>query len=181
MSEIEAIEYEHYIDSIRTVLAEAFTPQLQIFSLEFPRNVIEAFAQKKFFGLHDLYEIRGQYYALREFYQCYCPICATFTPDDVFNIPLDDLMNDALLIWNWDTHVEYCPHCGLTKQELITDKLLKSYNTMLAVIGMRAGKTTMVAGMLAWTELFMISLGDARRALGLEKAPFLEIDRKSVV
>lgn len=143
--------------------------------LTFPRNVIEAAVLKEFFGLERVYSNRGQYYALREFFQCYCPVCSPFKGKQVFDVSEEDLLKDILLVRNWEEGKEYCPSCGLSKDDFLNEGLLSNYNTLLGVVGMRAGKTMLAAIIMAFMEMFLISMGNAKEALGLDKAPFVEI------
>jgi len=143
--------------------------------LPYPVNPIEWVASEKFLNLSAIYDMRGQYYALREFFQCYCPICSSFSSKDVFTIDKSKLLKDNLLVWDNNKMDEFCPKCGLLKRDFIKEGLLKEYNVLVGAIGMRAGKTTLAGMIMSYVEVFFNRLGDIRRALGLESVPYIEI------
>lgn len=146
-------------------------------SLPRPSNVIEWVVGEGFLTPQDisLYDNRGQYYCLREYYQCYCPVCAEFSSRDVFNVDKATLLRDHLLVYDYDRGVEYCPKCNLTKAEYIAEGMLKDQNTLLGVVGMRAGKTTLAAFGMTFAEALFTGYENVRAFFGVSSAPFLEI------
>lgn len=143
--------------------------------LKYPANVIEWATGEDFHGLERIYSNRGQYYALREFFQCYCPVCSDIHGEDVFSVSEEELKNDVLLVRNWEEGYDYCPICGTHKEDFEEEGALKSHNIMLGIVGMRAGKTMLAAIMMTFIEMFMVSTGNIKKALGLESAPFIEM------
>lgn len=143
--------------------------------LAFPRNFIEWAAHEDFLGLDRIFSNRGQYYALREYFQCYCPVCTNIRGKDIFEVSEKALRDDALLEIDWVNHTEFCPKCGGQKEDFLAEQALEKHNMMLGIVGMRAGKTTLAAIMMSIVEMFLISLGDAKKVMGLENAPFIEI------
>lgn len=157
------------IDAYRGVQSGIFS------GLPKPDNVIDWAVSPKFLNFPVIYTNRGQYYALREFFQCYCPICSPFSSEEVMELDTETLKKDVLLVYDWEKHVEFCPRCGSTKAELMKDKLLTPYNSAIGVIGMRAGKTTFAAIAMTFMEAFLICTGGAKSYLGVPSAPFIEI------
>lgn len=146
-------------------------------SLPKPSNVIECASSDKFLGksVPSIYDNKGQYYSLREFFQTYCPICNNFKSRDVFNMDKNALLKDVLLVYDWEKHIEYCPRCSMTKQEFMEDRLLKDYNVLLGIIGMRAGKTTLASIIMAFIEIFLVCHEDAKNLFGVPTVPFIEM------
>ena len=147
----------------------------RIFELELPSNPIEWAASDEFLGLNRIFLNRGQYYAIRRFFQCYCPICSEISDEEVFSCDIKKLYHDKLLIWDWDKKIEYCPQCGITKNDLLEDDLLTQFNTMLGVVGMRAGKTMLASIIMTYIEQFMLGTENIKEALNLPKVPFIEL------
>lgn len=143
--------------------------------LKFPENIIDWTVNEKFNGSDRIYSNRGQYYALREFFQCYCPACSDIRGEEVFIVDEEKLRNDVLLVHDWEEGYDYCPKCGMKREEFEEEGALKRYNVLLGIIGMRAGKTWLAGNIMTFIEMFMISMGNVKKALGLEMAPFIEL------
>lgn len=146
-------------------------------SLPRPSNAIEWASSDNFLSPHDIsiYDNRGQYYALREFFQCYCPACSSIRGKDVFKVSKEELLKDDLLVYDYGRGIEYCPKCGATKSQFTVEGLLKEYNTLLGVVGMRAGKTTLAGMIMTYMEALLIGHEDAKAYLSLSSAPFVEL------
>ena len=146
-------------------------------SLPKPVNVIECASSDRFLGksVPNIYDNKGQYYSLREFFQTYCPICNNFKSKDVFSMDKSALLKDVLLVYDWDKHIEYCPVCDTTKEEFLEDGLLKDYNTLLGIIGMRSGKTTLASIIMAYIEIFLTCHENAKNLFDIPAVPFLEM------
>jgi len=144
-----------------------------VLELRHPSSIIEWAASGKFLGLKGIFDNRGQYYALREFFQCYCPLCASFSGTDVFTVDKKELYNDKILVW--ENGKEYCPECGLEKKTLVEEGLLNNYNILLGIVGMRAGKTMLASIIMTYFEQFILSLGNIKDCLGLHKSPHIEL------
>jgi len=166
------------INDVARTLDLSFGKAKLIFgSLPRPANIIEWVSSDKFLTPQDIdiYKNRGQYFALREFFQCYCPVCSGFESHKVFDMDISDLVKDQLLVYDPVRGVEYCPKCGMTKNEFIQEKMLKNYNALLGIVGMRAGKTTLAAMIMTYIEALLVGYEDARAFFGISSSPFVEI------
>jgi hypothetical protein len=170
--ELHGTKLRNLVDNFDYILDQAISDK-NILELQHPTSVIEWAASGKFLGLKAIYDNRGQYYALREFFQCYCPLCSSISGEEVFEVDKKELFRDKLLVL--DNHKEYCPDCGLDKETMLNEGLLNNYNILLGVIGMRAGKTMLASIAMTFFEQYLISTGDIKRFLELEKAPHIEI------
>ena len=106
-------------------------------------NIIEFVSSPEFMNVSTLWEHKRQYQVLRDVFQCRCPICNPNTPEaiDCWDKGKEYLQSENLLVWSKTYNDDVCPKCGLTRKEFETDDLLKRYNQVTAIVGMRSGKT----------------------------------------
>ena len=81
-----------------------------------------------------------------------CPKCSNPKWMDIFQVPKDfptkDLKHPKRLVF---LENGVCPHCGLTKRDILKDKLMPWYNQFVYVWGQRSGKSSTAATMAAYT------------------------------
>jgi len=103
-------------------------------------NAIAWVAGKEFLNQPKIYTHRRQYQVIRDFFQLRCPICNRGTPD-CWNKTTEELKAEVLLEFNEARQEDVCGGCGLSRSELEDDGLLRRYDTMVGIAGMRSGKS----------------------------------------
>lgn len=99
-----------------------------------------------------IYNHYGQYETLRDFFELLCPICATPQDKDCWGKSRETLETQPLLIWNSAYKDDECPKCKTTRAELVEGGIFRSYNSLLAIVGMRAAKSTTAAIIASFLE-----------------------------
>jgi hypothetical protein len=124
-------------------------------------NAIEWAVRKEFLNNPTTYRHWRQYQVIRDFFQLYCPVCNPMDPQsiDVWNKTQLELEGQVLLTWNNSEQDDVCPKCRSTRQELVSDGMLKEYNQLHAVVGMRGGKTATASIVAAYLESRIINVG----------------------
>lgn len=118
-----------------------------VFDLPTSPNIIEWATDPKYLDLATVFEYWGQYQLLRDACQIRCPICNPFDPTgegpaNCWGKSRMELESEVLLVHSDRHHGSFvCPKCGGAREEFIKDGLLRDYNTVLAVVGMRSGKS----------------------------------------
>lgn len=104
-------------------------------------NIIEWATNDKYLGLPALYDYNRSYQVIRDFFQLRCPLpcCNGQTPDDIdtWGKNRETLSSENLLVFDANAGEDVCPKCKSTRSELINDGLLKEYNQMHLICGMR--------------------------------------------
>lgn len=109
--------------------------------------------------LHD-----PQYDVVRDFFELLCPIC-----NDVQRIhTANDIPRDKQVLFEYDV----CPRCNINKN-VIRDEF-NNYNELIGVVGMRGGKSVVVACMCAYVLHELLCIDDLQERLGLVRSQ--EID-----
>jgi hypothetical protein len=110
-------------------------------------NAVQWVTDPKFLNIPSVWKHVRQYQILRDLFQLLCPLCnaKNFTKDCWGKTPTQ-LQDEVLLEWSNTYKQDTCPKCMTTRSELIEDGLLKCYDTMVGIAGMRSGKSV-VAGM----------------------------------
>lgn len=131
--------------------------------LERPPNHIVFIESPKFLnGPNPLWP--DQYIILRDFFELLCPIC-----NDIERIRRkNDVPREEQVLFEYNV----CPKCGTRKADLID--ALNFYYSFNGVIGMRSGKTTTVAAMLAAHTADVLLIDNVCEKLGLVKTQALE-------
>lgn len=107
----------------------------------------------------------AQYRVVRDFYELLCPVC-----NNVERILIrDDVPRETQVLFEHD----YCPNCGYFKYE--DPARVVNYNSLVGVVGMRGGKSVLVAGMVAWELHAYLCVENLQEKLGLVKNQELEI------
>lgn len=103
-------------------------------------NVIEFVASPQYLNSPSIYRYKRSYQVLRDFFQLRCPICNSSKPEDIdcWGKSRESLESESLLIWNTTQKDDVCPKCGITRRELLTDKIIDRYNQLHLVTGMRS-------------------------------------------
>ena len=123
-------------------------------------NIIEFIATPQYLNIPSIYKHKRQYQVLRDFFQYRCPICNPQNPDaiDCWNKSREYLESENLLVWEQKYEDDVCPKCNSTRAEFIEDGLLKQYNQLHGIVGMRSGKTA-TAGMIGcWVEHRLVTI-----------------------
>lgn len=143
------------------------------------RNAVDFAASEEFLDIPGIYENKGQYLVLRDYFGLRCPDCNK-GDGDVFRRSVGELREEILLEWDSDAVDFICPGCGVKQADLILRGNVKRNDTLLGVIGMKGGKTMLASIIMSYFEHFLIKQGDLRKYFGLPKAPFVEITAVAV-
>lgn len=127
-------------------------------------NIIEFVASPQYLNIPSVYHYTRQYQVLRDFYQFRCPICNPSDPDsiDCWNKSREYLESENLLVWSVKYQDDVCPRCNTTRAEFKEDGLLKKYNQLHGIVGMRSGKTATVGMMGCYLEHRLINISLAQ-------------------
>lgn len=117
--------------------------------------------------LKTIYDHQGQYQLIRDFFELLCPICAKSEDYNCWGKSRESLESQPLLIWDTVIKDDVCPQCNTTRQELQESGLLHDYDTLLAIIGMRAGKSITAAIIASFIEHKLLLLPNPSRYFGL--------------
>lgn len=151
-------------------------------------NVIQFITRRDYMNAPSLYKYARSYQVLRDYFELRCPICnkGGNGPGDAGdcmpnNVPRTRmyLESEVLLVWK-DEYDDYaCDKCGITKSELIEDKLLYGYNSFHLVVGQRAGKTVTASYAGCFVEHMTYCIAHTRgglwRYFGMEPGDNYEI------
>lgn len=146
--------------------------------LSLAANPIQFCVSEEFLDNKQLYDFKGSYQVMRDYFNLRCPICNSQEFEDiaVSDKSKEYLESEILLEWDSSEHDFVCPKCRSTQRELVRDGVQTPYNTLVGVAGMGSGKTSTVGQIAAWMEHFLIVEGkDMRSYFGLDKVPFLEL------
>ena len=99
-----------------------------------------------------------QYAVVRDFFELLCPYC-----NDVEEVRVKDDDRSGEILLEYGT----CPRCGFSKFTQMSD--FNNYNELIGVVGMRAGKSVLVACMAAAILHELICVENLQEKLGLVK------------
>ena len=132
------------------------------FSIQAP-NIIEWSTSEKFLKQPSLFDYKRQYQTIRDLFQLRCPLCNKLDRQsiDCWDKGREYLESENLLAWSPKYHDDVCPACNTTRREFETDGIFKRYNTFVACVGMRSGKSVMAGAYLGtYIEHLIITLGN---------------------
>ena len=132
------------------------------FSIQAP-NIIEWSTSEKFLNQPSLFDYKRQYQTIRDLFQLRCPLCNKLDRQsiDCWDKGREYLESENLLAWSPKHHDDVCPSCNTTRREFETDGIFKRYNTFVACVGMRSGKSVMAGAYLGtYIEHLIITLGN---------------------
>jgi hypothetical protein len=127
-------------------------------------NAIEWVVGPQFLNKPSLYVFTRQYQVIRDFFQLRCPICNK-GDGDCWGKTEDELRAEVLLVYSEALHEDHCPKCGCTRLMLIEEKLLRPYNTMIGIAGMRSGKSVCAGFIGTYLRHIYTTLGIERRGI----------------
>jgi hypothetical protein len=126
-------------------------------------NAIEWATDSEFLGVTSLYTHVRQYQIIRDLFQLRCPLPScndqSAAACDCWGKGREYLESENLLIFNKTIGEDSCPCCGTTRSEFIEDKLLKMYDSLHLVVGMRGGKSSVSATIGTYIEHRLIVAG----------------------
>jgi hypothetical protein len=127
-------------------------------------NVIEFVTSPQYLNIPSVFHYTRQYQVLRDFFQFRCPICNPSNPEaiDCWDKSREYLEAENLLIWSTQYNDDVCPKCGTTREEFKADGLLKKYNQLHGIVGMRSGKTATVGMMGCYLEHRLVNIALAQ-------------------
>ena len=107
-----------------------------------------------------------EYQIIRDFFQLRCPLstCNDQSPEakDCWNKTEEQLKAEVLLVWDSIIQEDICPRCRTTRSEFVKDGLLKKYNQIHVVAGMRSGKSATAAILGTYVEHRLLTIGHAQ-------------------
>jgi len=146
-------------------------------------NIIEWVTGVENWNVPSTFQFWGQYQILRDFFNLRCRICNSQHPDRVscWNKSRSYLESEVLLVWSKEYQDFVCPKCGTTMREFLDDKIIIAYNELVAVIGMRGGKSYLGAHIGGYLEHLMVTWGiekpgTLQQKLGQEKSEWFEVN-----
>jgi hypothetical protein len=105
-----------------------------------------------------------QFEVVRDFFELLCPIC-----NDVERIrSANDVSREEQMLFEYDV----CPKCNINKNSIRDE--FSYYNEMIGVVGMRGGKSVLVACMAAYMLHELLCIDDLQAKLGIVRSQ--EID-----
>lgn len=107
-------------------------------------NAIVWIADASYLHIPSIYKHVRQYQIVRDFFQLRCPICNRGSTD-CWGKSEAELRREVLLEWDAAISDDRCPKCGLTRRELLDDEIVRPYDSLIGVAGMRSGKSVVAA------------------------------------
>ncbi len=105
-----------------------------------------------------------QFEIVRDFFELLCPIC-----NDIERVRVrNDVPREEQILFEYDV----CPQCNINKNAIRDE--FNYYNEMIGVVGMRGGKSVLVACMAAYILHEILCIDDLQEKLGLVRSQ--EID-----
>lgn len=105
-----------------------------------------------------------QYEVVRDFFELLCPMC-----NDIRRIrATNDVPREDQVLFKFDV----CPKCGMNKYSLVDE--LNFFNEMIGVVGMRGGKSVLVACMASAMLHELLCIDNLQEKMGLVRTQ--EID-----
>lgn len=117
----------------------------------------------------------GQYQTLRDFFELLCPLCSTPQDIDCWDKSRETLEAQPLLVWNPSYKDDECPRCKTTRKELSDGGLMHNYNSVLAIVGMRASKSTTAAIIASFLEHKVLLSRSLQKLLGQSPTQQFEV------
>lgn len=154
-SEIESIVSAQLLDQ----KVEEHDSELDFLAIPAP-NIIEFVTAPQYLNIPSVYTYVRQYQVLRDLFQYRCPICNPQNPEaiDCWDKTQMYLESESLLVWNTKYNDDVCPKCGTTREEFEEDGLLKRFNQLHGIVGMRSGKTATAAEIGCFVEHRIITI-----------------------
>lgn len=118
-------------------------------------NVIEWAIRTDFAKQPTFQDHWGQYKLLKDFFQLRCPICNVgpkAVPDNPWGLSRETLSSEVLLVWSERYQDDICPKCHSTRSELVDDCKFAQYRELIAIIGQRSGKSSVLAMIATYVE-----------------------------
>ncbi len=124
-------------------------------------NIIEWVTDVDYWNIPSTFDHWGQYQTLRDAFNLRCVVCNSQDPEamSVWGKSREYLESEVLLIWSVEHKDFVCPKCSNTMFEFITDGIIRPYNEMILIIGMRAGKSYTAAHIGGYVEHLCITIG----------------------
>lgn len=149
-------------EQIRTENEPKLDERLKYFTTPAP-NAIQWATRLEYMNLPSIFHHVRQYQVIRDFFQLRCPIPTCNRQDedsvDCWDKPRSYLESENLLVWSPKYREDVCPKCGSTRSELTEDGVLKRYNQMHLVCGMRGGKSSLASVVGTYVEHRLINIG----------------------
>ena len=145
-------------------------------------NIVEWVTGVEYWNVPSTYRYWRQYQILRDLFNLRCVICNSQNPEDidVWNKGREYLESETLLCWDMAEEDFVCPKCRNTMSGLFDDGLIKNYNELICVAGMRSGKSYLGAHIGGYIEhvlrtVSMRGKGAIQRLLRQEKSEWFEL------
>lgn len=126
-------------------------------------NAVEWSTGDSWLRVPSLFDHVRQYQIVRDLFQLRCPLpsCNDQSPEavDCWGKGREYLESENLLVFNASANEDVCPSCKTTRSELVGDGLVKLYNQMHLVCGMRSGKSAVAATIGTYIEHRVLNIG----------------------
>jgi len=142
-------------------------------------NIIEWVTGIDYWNVPTTFNHYRQYQILRDLFNCRCEICNDPKEKDPWGKGREYLESEVLFTWSEEYSDFVCPKCKATQKEHLEDGIIKPYNELICIAGMRSGKSYTGAHIAGYIEhlLRVISMkGPAAvpRYFNLEKSEWLD-------
>ena len=161
-SDIGSLVKDHITDGKKVVWDTSDVSADIDFSIPAP-NIIEWSVGKTFLNQPSLYKYKRQYQTIRDLFNLRCVICnpPSRVAADCWDKGQEYLESENLLVWSNRHQDDVCPKCNTTRREFEEEGIFTRYNTLVACVGMRSGKSVMAGAYLGtYFEHRIITLGD---------------------
>lgn len=131
-------------------------------------NAIEWIIRPEFLNQPTLFEFSGAYTLVKDFFELRCPDCNSGPsavpstawvpgkPETCLSRAV--LESEVLLVWSPRHEDDTCPKCGITRAELVERGTFNNYRVLHAIVGQRAGKSTVLAQVGTYIEHVLLTI-----------------------
>ena len=144
-------------------------------------NIVEWVTGIEYWNVPSTYRYSRQYQIMRDLFNLRCVNCNSQNLEDIdcWNKGREYLESECLLRWEDEYGDFICPKCRNTRSDFLDDGLIKDYNELICIAGMRSGKSYLGAHIGGYIEhvlrtYSMQGKGAIQRLLKQEKSEWFE-------
>jgi hypothetical protein len=145
-------------------------------------NIIEWVTGLEYWNSPTTFNVSRQYQILRDFFNLRCKFCNSQDPEAIecWGKSRSYLESEVLLVWNNEYEDFQCPKCRNTLKGYMYDGVVKPYNELMCIAGMRSGKSFLGAHIGGYIEhvlrvMSMSGRGAIQKKLKQEKSEWFEV------